>query len=106
MEACSEATQLITSLTAQVAQLKQMSSVEHIQRNQIIEAGEDILKAWMKGQPHDELLHAKWHQATDQKLVEKKFKAIQKEYEAKMAELENAKSVIAEHKKEEKKKNK
>jgi hypothetical protein len=99
MQACEEATQLIMSLTAQVAQYKQMASAEHVTRQEIISAGEDVLQAWMKGEKHNNTLHARWHQATDPKSLEKKFKAINKEYEAKLAEVEQAKAVIAQHEK-------
>jgi membrane-bound lytic murein transglycosylase B len=99
MQACEEATQLIMSLTAQVAQLKQMTSVEHISRQQIISTGEDILQAWIKGEKHSPVLHARWKEATDPKAIDKKFKQIAKEYEAKLAEVEKAKGVIAQHEK-------
>ena len=97
MQACQEATQLIMSLTAQVAQLKQMSSVEHIARQQVISTGEDILQAWIKGEKHSPILHARWKEATDPKTIDKKFKQIAKEYEAKLAEVENAKAVLKQH---------
>jgi hypothetical protein len=97
MQACEEATQLIMSLTAQVAQLKQMSSVEHIARQQIVTTGEDILQAWMKGQKFTPLLAARWKDATDPKSIDKKFKQITAEYEAKLAEVENAKAVLKQH---------
>lgn len=87
------------SLTAQVAQLKQMTSVEHISRQQIISTGEDILQAWIKGEKHSPVLHARWKEATDPKAIDKKFKQIAKEYEAKLAEVEKAKGVIAQHEK-------
>jgi hypothetical protein len=99
MQACEEATQLIMQLSAQVAQYKQMASAEHITRQEIISAGEDILQAWMKGEKHNNTLHARWHQATDPKAIEKKFKAINKEYEAKLAEVEQAKAVLQQHEK-------
>lgn len=99
MQACEEATQLIMSLTAQVAQYKQMASAEHVARQEIISAGEDILQAWMKGEKHNNTLHARWHQATDPKTIEKKFKAINKEFEAKLAAVEQAKATIAQHEK-------
>ena len=99
MEACQEATQLIMNLTAQVAQLKQMASVENIARQRIINAGEDILQAWQKGEKHNTMLHARWQQATDPKAIEKEFKAINKEYEAKLQEVQNAKAVLQQHEK-------
>ena len=99
MQACEEATQLIMTLTAQVAQLKQMASVEHIARQRIIDAGTDILQAWQKGEKHNTMLHARWQQATDPKAIEKEFKAINKEYEAKLAEVEQAKTVLQQHEK-------
>lgn len=102
MEACEEATQLIMQLTAQVAQYKQMASAEHITRQDIISTGEDILQAWMKGTKYSEVLHARWQQATDPKSLDKKFKAINKEYEAKLAEVENAKAVLKQHEKDQK----
>jgi hypothetical protein len=97
MQACEEATQLIMSLTAQVASLKQMTSAEQISRHQIISTGEDILQAWLKGEKHNQILHARWKEATDPKVMEKKFKQISKEYEAKLAEVEKAKAVLKQH---------
>ncbi len=97
MQACEEATQLIMSLTAQVASLKQMTSAEQISRHQIISTGEDILQAWMNGEKHNQILHARWKEATDPKVMEKKFKQIAKEYEAKLIEVEKAKAVLKQH---------
>ena len=88
MQACQEATQLIMSLTHQVAQLKQLSTTEHLQRGQILDAGADILKAWQSGTPYNKALHARWAEASDPKTLEKKFKAINKEFEAKAKEKE------------------
>ena len=99
MQACEEATQLIMSLTAQVAQLKQMATVEQLARQRIIECGEDVLKAWMSGEKHSPILHARWQQATDPKAIDKEFKRIAKEFEAKQKEVENAKAVLQQHEK-------
>ena len=99
MEACQEATQLIMNLTAQVAQLKQMASVEHIARQRITETGEDILQAWMKGEKHNNTLHARWQQATDPKTIDKEFKRIAKEFEAKQQEVQKARQVLEQHEK-------
>ena len=81
MNACAEATQLIMSLTQQVAALKQMSTTENIQRGEITSIGENILQAWMKGEAYSEVLHARWVEATDPKTIEKKFKTINKEFQ-------------------------
>lgn len=102
MQACEEATQLIMSLTAQVAQLKQMASVEHIARQRITETGEDILQAWMKGEKHSPILHARWQQATDPKTIDKEFKRIAKEFEEKQKEVEQARAVLQQHEKDQK----
>jgi hypothetical protein len=99
MQACEEATQLIMGLTAQVAQLKQMASVEHIARQRITETGEDILQAWMKGEKHSPVLHARWQQATDPKTIDKEFKRIAKEFEAKQQEVQQARAVLEQHQK-------
>lgn len=86
MNACSEATAHILNLTHQVAQMKQMTTTEQIQRGQIIDAGAEILNAWYNGQPYSKELHAKWAEASDPKTLEKKLKAIAKEFEAKEKE--------------------
>ena len=99
MQACEEATQLIMSLTAQVAQLKQMASVEHIARQRIIECGEDVIQAWEKGEKHSAILHARWQQSTDPKTIDKEFKRIAKEFEAKQAEIQKARAVLDQHEK-------
>ena len=99
MQACEEATQLIMSLTAQVAQLKQMASVEHIARQRIIECGEDVIQAWEKGEKHSPILHARWQQSTDPKTIDKEFKRIAKEFEAKQAEIQKARAVLDQHEK-------
>jgi hypothetical protein len=99
MQACEEATQLIMGLTAQVAQLKQMASVEHIARQRIIECGEDIIQAWEKGEKHSAVLHARWHQMTDPKTIDKEFKRIAKEFEAKQQEVQKARQVLEQHEK-------
>lgn len=99
MKACEEATQLIMGLTAQVAQLKQMASVEHIARQRIIETGEDIIQAWEKGEKHSAVLHARWQQSTDPKTIDKEFKRIAKEFEARQAEVQQAKAVLEQHEK-------
>jgi|APGre2960657423_1045063.scaffolds.fasta_scaffold08237_5 hypothetical protein len=97
MEACQEATQLIMSLTAQVAQLKRMASVEHIARQRIVECGEDIMQAWMKGVKHSPVLHARWQESTDPKTIEKEFKRIAKEFDAKQQEVQNARKTLDQH---------
>ena len=99
MQACEEATQLIMNLTAQVAQLKQMASVEHIARQRIIECGEDVIQAWEKGEKHSPVLHARWQQATDPKTIDKEFKRIAKEFEAKQQEVQQARAVLEQHEK-------
>ena len=99
MQACEEATQLIMTLSAQVAQLKQMASVEHIARQRIIETGEDVLNAWLKGEKHNQVLHARWQQATDPKTIDKEFKRIAKEFEARQQEVQKARQVLEQHEK-------
>jgi len=86
MNACSEATAHILNLTHQVAQMKQMTTTEQIQRGQIIEAGAEMLNAWYNGQPYSKELHAKWAEASDPKTLDKKLKAIAKEFDAKEKE--------------------
>jgi predicted Holliday junction resolvase-like endonuclease len=99
MQACEEATQLIMTLTAQVAQLKQMASVEQIARQRIIECGEDVMNAWIKGEKHSQILHARWQQATDPKTIDKEFKRIAKEFEARQQEVQKARQVLEQHEK-------
>jgi predicted Holliday junction resolvase-like endonuclease len=99
MQACEEATQLIMTLTAQVAQLKQMASVEQIARQRIIECGEDVMNAWIKGEKHNQILHARWQQATDPKTIDKEFKRIAKEFEARQQEVQKARQVLEQHEK-------
>lgn len=100
MEACPEATSHIMSLTHQVAQLKQMATAEHLQRGQIITVGEAIMQAWMKGEPYSELLHAKWVDATDPEVIQKKFKQINKEFQKKEQEQREQAMMTPEERKE------
>lgn len=85
------------NLTAQVAQLKQMASVEHIARQRLIETGEDIIQAWEKGEKHSAVLHARWQQASDPKTIDKEFKRIAKEFEARQQEVQKARQVLEQH---------
>ena len=104
MEACSEATAHILNLTHQVAQMKQMTTTEQIQRGQIIEAGAEMLNAWYNGQPYSKELHAKWAEASDPKTLDKKLKAIAKEFDAKEKEERAKMMATPEEKANEKKK--
>ena len=97
MQADEEATSHIMQMTAQLAQLKQMTTAEAITRNQIISAGEEAFQAWSKGLPYDEKIHAMWVQATDPKVLDKKFKEISKQVQQKHEELQQAHGVIAKH---------
>ena len=85
------------NLTAQVAQLKQMASVEHIARQRLIETGEDIIQAWEKGEKHSAVLHARWQQASDPKTIDKEFKRIAKEFEARQQEVQKARQILEQH---------
>ena len=98
MEACSEATEHILNLTHTVARLKQLASTEQIQRGKIIDIGEDMLKAWMNGEPYSEVYHARWAEATDPKSLEKKFKQINKEFDRKEQEQREQMQMTAEQK--------